>query len=260
VTDAGGEEHPHQTAPADLPKTAIVANVMASRMVNEAIRTGRLDGGAPASFICECGALGCRAMIELAAVDYEFVRAHPRHFVIVPGHAHAGDETIASTDRHLIVAKHGVAGELAQRANPRVVANQPTTYRVPTLSFAFPATAEAAPRARHWVDEFVKAYAHDADLRDRIRLAFTEAFGNAVAHAYEPARPGPVEVAADIEDGTLEVVVIDHGRGLTPSQADGLGAGLAIIARSTDSFAIRERTPTGTEVWLRFALDRPTGR
>jgi anti-sigma regulatory factor (Ser/Thr protein kinase) len=257
MTATSDEEYPDQTARPDLVATALVANVMAARMVNEAILDGRLDGGAPASFICECGALGCRAMVELATVDYELVRGNPRHFVIMPGHAHAEDEIIASTDGHVVVAKHGAAGELASRADPRVGVREPTSYRVPTLSFAFPATAEAVPRARHWVDGFINAHADDADLRDRIRLAFTEAFDNAVAHAYGSAEHGQVQVAADIEHGMLEVVVIDDGRGLTPSQADGLGAGLSIIARSTDSFAIRERVPTGTEVWLRFALGRP---
>jgi hypothetical protein len=73
VTVTSDRERPGQTAPADLLETAIVANAIAARMVNEAIRDGRLDGGAPASFICECGAVGCRAMVELAPVDYEFV-------------------------------------------------------------------------------------------------------------------------------------------------------------------------------------------
>jgi anti-sigma regulatory factor (Ser/Thr protein kinase) len=44
---------------------------------------------------------------------------------------------------------------------------------------------------------------------------------------------------------------------LPPDCAGGLGAGLSIVARSADAFAIRERSPTGTEVWLRFAIDQP---
>jgi anti-sigma regulatory factor (Ser/Thr protein kinase) len=80
-----------------------------------------------------------------------------------------------------------VAGELAQRADTRVIAHEPMSYRVPTLSVAFPVTAEAGPRARHCVDGFVKAHADDAELRGRIRLAFTEAFSNAVAHAHDSA-------------------------------------------------------------------------
>jgi transposase len=52
------------------------------------------------------------------------------------------------------------------------------------LSVAFPATAKAVPRPRHCVDGFVRAHADDAELRGRIRLAFTQAFSNAVTHAY----------------------------------------------------------------------------
>jgi anti-sigma regulatory factor (Ser/Thr protein kinase) len=258
VAVTGGEDHPERTAAPELLGAAVVANVIAARMVNEAIRDGRRDGGAPASFICECGALGCRAMVELASVDYEFVRADPRHFVVVPGHTHAQDEILATSEQHVIVAKHAVAGDVAAGASRRVVADEQASYRVPTLSFTFPAIPEAVPRARHWVDGFVKAHADNAELRGRILLAFTEAFTNAVVHAYDSAHPGPVDVAADIEADTLEIVVMDQGRGLAASQVDGLGAGLSIIVRSTDAFAIRERSPTGTEVWLRFTLGRPT--
>jgi anti-sigma regulatory factor (Ser/Thr protein kinase) len=252
VTD--DEPTPGESAPLQAVDDALVANAIAARTVNEAIRDGRLDDGAPARLICECGTLGCHALVELAPRDYESVRAHPRRFLIVPGHEAAHDEPVASADGFVIVAKHGAAAMRAERTDPRAAVRAPASYRVPTLSFVFPATAEAVPRARHWVDEFAAARAGGAELHGRIVLAFTEAFTNAVLHAYEAARPGQVEVAADVEDGTLEIVVIDQGRGLTPSKGDGLGAGLAIIARSTDAFGIRERTPTGTEVWLRFTL------
>jgi hypothetical protein len=33
-----------------------------------------------------------------------------------------------------------------------------------------------------------------------------------------------------------------------------LGAGLTLIAKTADSLAIRERTPRGIEVWMRFQL------
>jgi anti-sigma regulatory factor (Ser/Thr protein kinase) len=234
---------------------APVANVLAARRVNEAIRAGRLDGGAAASVVCECGALGCHAVVELAQADYEAARADPRRFIVVPGHQRAEDELVAAAERYAIVAKRGAAGALAADADPRATVPPPASYRVPTLSFAFPAAAEAVPRARHWIGEFVTAHTADADLRCRSELAFTEAFTNAVRHAYGPGEPGRIDVAADVEDRTLEIVVIDHGRGLTASQSHGLGAGLAIVARSADEFAVRERAPTGTEVWLRFALD-----
>jgi anti-sigma regulatory factor (Ser/Thr protein kinase) len=237
---------------------ALVANAIAARTVNEAIRDGRRDGGAGARFVCECGTLGCHAFVELTPDAYEAVRTEPHRFVTAPGHGGAHDETVARTDGYTITAKHAAAAVRARRADPRGVARAPASYRVPTLSFAFPASTEAVPRARHWVAEFVEAGTNDAQLRGRILLAFTEAFTNAVLHAYDAATPGEVLVAADIEHDTVEIIVIDQGRGLKPSRADGLGAGLSIIARSSDAFAIREGVPAGTEIWMRFAI--PQGR
>ena len=51
------------------------------------------------------------------------------------------------------------------------------------------------------------------------------------------------------------IVVIDHGEGFRAgSTQEGLGAGMRIMAQCADAFAIRERLPSGTEVWLRFDL------
>ena len=94
------------------------------------------------------------------------------------------------------------------------------------------------------------------ELQDRVACALTEALANAVLHAYPTPGLGEIHVAADIEDGALEIVVVDNGTGLraTPSDGLGVGTGLGIIASTTDAFAIRERVPQGTEVWLRFEL------
>src|SRR4051794_30181247 len=44
-------------------------------------------------------------------------------------------------------------------------------------------------------------------------LVVTEAVTNVVVHAYEPGVAGGVDVIADIKDGALEVLVVDHGLG-----------------------------------------------
>ena len=62
-------------------------------------------------------------------------------------------------------------------------------------------------------------------------------------------RDDDIRVTADVDDGTLEIVVVDHGVGLRADARDrGLGAGLKIIAECADAFAIRERVPDGVEV------------
>jgi anti-sigma regulatory factor (Ser/Thr protein kinase) len=94
------------------------------------------------------------------------------------------------------------------------------------------------------------------ELQDRVGSAVTEALANAVLHAYAAPDVGRIDIAADIEDGALEIVVVDDGAGLRASSSDyrGAGMGFGIIASTADAFAIRERVPQGTEVWLRFEL------
>jgi anti-sigma regulatory factor (Ser/Thr protein kinase) len=125
---------------------------------------------------------------------------------------------------------------------------------VPVISFALPARPLSVRTARRWLRAFAGEHGGDRELQDRIAIALSEAVANAALHAYTELPPGPVHITADIEDGTLEIVVADDGGGLTASPSDEIaaGLGLSLIARSTDGFAIRERATGGTEVWMRF--------
>jgi anti-sigma regulatory factor (Ser/Thr protein kinase) len=127
---------------------------------------------------------------------------------------------------------------------------------VPVIAFALPARPLSARTARRWLRAFAGEHGGDRELQDRIATALTEAVGNAVLHAYTELPPGPVHITADIEDGTLEIVVADDGDGLAASPSDDVaaGLGLSLVARSTDCFAIRERAAGGTELWMRFRL------
>jgi stage II sporulation protein AB (anti-sigma F factor) len=127
-------------------------------------------------------------------------------------------------------------------------------YAVPLVTFALPAEARSVGTARRWMRAFASEHGGGPELQDRVASALTEAVANAVLHAYDV--PGQVEVAADIEDASLEIVVLDDGSGLraSPSDRQSMGMGFGIIASTTDAFAIRERVPQGTEVWLRFEL------
>jgi anti-sigma regulatory factor (Ser/Thr protein kinase) len=104
---------------------------------------------------------------------------------------------------------------------------------------------------------FAQEHVTDAAVIDRVALAFTEAFTNAVRHAYEgpDLRGDDIRVSADVEDDSLEIVVVDQGDGFQPGRGrPGLGLGLTIIAECADAVSIRERVPSGTEVWMRFVL------
>ena len=87
-----------------------------------------------------------------------------------------------------------------------------------------------------------------------IGLAVGEAVTNAVVHGYDGAG-GEVRVEVDFEEGEIEVVVADGGRGFTTTPTEGLGLGLAFVRAGATAFEVRDRTHGGVEVWMRFALE-----
>ncbi|MDQ3865798.1 MAG: ATP-binding protein, partial [Actinomycetota bacterium] len=75
------------------------------------------------------------------------------------------------------------------------------------------------------VQEATRAGA-DEGMRERVRLAVSEAVTNVVMHAYrESPAPGEAHVVVRRGYGTFSVMVRDHGIGLRP-RADSPGAGL----------------------------------
>lgn len=130
---------------------------------------------------------------------------------------------------------------------------------VPHLRLHLPAVSGNVPLARHAIVAFAASQGATDELQGTIGLAITEAVANVVVHAYRD-RSDPatvtVEADADPDDGDLQIVVADDGLGLSSRyESDGLGMGLGIIADLADDFAIRDRRPRGTEVFMRFALD-----
>jgi hypothetical protein len=106
----------------DVGREEVVAgNEAMHRRVNEAIERGRWPGDAQAtSFRCECARRGCSLLIELTHQQYEEVRAHPRRFIVVPGHEEEAVEDVVETHPgYLVVEKRGQAGRLADVTDPR---------------------------------------------------------------------------------------------------------------------------------------------
>ena len=104
---------------APLSDERIAHNETVSRSVNEAIEAGRSTRDGRSPFICECGQLGCNAVVEMTLAEYEAVRAYPRRFVLVPGHDAHFDEVIADVGGYEVVVKHGAPGRLAEATDPR---------------------------------------------------------------------------------------------------------------------------------------------
>ena len=99
----------------------IAANEARFRQVNEAISRGQYPGDVDAiGFRCECALLGCNQLIEITLSAYERVRAHPRRFVVVPGHQRDEIERVVeSGPAYAVVEKTDAAGELAEATDPR---------------------------------------------------------------------------------------------------------------------------------------------
>ncbi len=98
------------------------ANESTIRDVNEGIERGQWPGeeDSPVGFRCECARLGCNQLIELTVRDYEEIRAHPRRFVVVPGHEYSDVENVVEArPGYLIVEKRDQAGQVAERHDPR---------------------------------------------------------------------------------------------------------------------------------------------
>jgi serine/threonine-protein kinase RsbW len=92
------------------------------------------------------------------------------------------------------------------------------------------------------------------ELND-ISTAVSEACNNVVIHAYAGAE-GPLEVEVFAAGEPLEVIVRDHGAGITPHERDPEetvgGIGLPVIRALSDTATFRDLDGGGTEVRMAF--------
>jgi hypothetical protein len=75
-------------------------------------------------FICECAHKECPERLEMTVAEYEAVRRVPTHFAVAEGHELPDVERVVNrTSRYNVVAKFGVAGDLAMELDPRTPSN-----------------------------------------------------------------------------------------------------------------------------------------
>ena len=126
---------------------------------------------------------------------------------------------------------------------------------VPLINGEVPALPEQVVMVRHAISAFAAQNGASGRVLAHISLAVSEGLTNVVHHAYRPGEEGRIEYAADVEDGTLEIVIADEGEGIRPGTSDGHGLGLQLVAGMSADFEIRQRLPRGTELWMSFLLD-----
>jgi len=92
------------------------------REINERIEAGTWISSPSErmAFACECAALRCNVLVELTVSEYEAVRAHPRRFLLAPGHELPAVETVVhGGERYVVVEKRGDAAKAAEASDPR---------------------------------------------------------------------------------------------------------------------------------------------
>ena len=131
-----------------------------------------------------------------------------------------------------------------------------------TVTLLIPARTEYLILARLTLAGISRATPIDESTLADLKLAVTEACGNAVRHA-APSDRSLVRVDFGVEDGAIEIRVEDEGPGMGARPAseeprDELaetGMGLAIIRALVDDFEIRDgESGRGTVVRMRKRL------
>lgn len=115
-----------------------------------------------------------------------------------------------------------------------------------------PAEPETVTAFRHRAAAFAAEQGAGPDLVNDIALAVSEAVTNAVKYAYG-SEAGRVELSTSVEEGWLTLRIADRGAGFGAGSSDGLGLGLATIARLCDDLKILQEG-LGTQVLMRFVL------
>lgn len=112
-------------------------------------------------------------------------------------------------------------------------------------------------RARDCVTAVAVAHGASAAQCHAIALAVSEAVANAIVHAYAGAGGGIIELRTWVDERRLVALVRDDGVGMGHAPAsDGLGLGLALIARLSDHLEVESLSATtGTRVQMTFSID-----
>ncbi len=112
------------------------------------------------------------------------------------------------------------------------------------VRLSFPAKADYLLLARLALAGIARDVPMEEELLADLKLAVTEACGNAVRHAY-PDGVGDVSVCYRVSGETLEVIVEDQGAGIAadahavkPTAAPDSGMGMSIIRTVVDELVV----------------------
>ena len=119
------------------------------------------------------------------------------------------------------------------------------------LDLELPAAPESVAEARHAAARMARE--HGVGELD-VKIAVSEAVGNAVVHAYRETEPGTIRVHGRVAGDKLVFEVSDRGVGMSPHPgARGLSLGIPLIAKVAHDLRI-EGGSGGTTVRFSFPL------
>jgi hypothetical protein len=97
-------------------------NEAAFRLANETLEAKASEfgfGEERTPYLCECEDEACTEVIRLTRKEYEAVRAHPKRFVMAPGHQKAGERVLREEPGFTVIEKQGEEGHLVAEEDPR---------------------------------------------------------------------------------------------------------------------------------------------
>ena len=113
------------------------------------------------------------------------------------------------------------------------------------------ADPESVAEARHVAAELARRVG--ADEAD-VKIAVSEAVGNAVLHAYRGRDRGAIRLSGAVERGKLRFAISDDGVGMSPNLGSpGLHLGIPLIGKVADDLRIEADTG-GTTISFSFPL------
>lgn len=120
-----------------------------------------------------------------------------------------------------------------------------------SLELELPALPESVAEARHAAARLARHYgAEEAD----VKIAVSEAVGNAVLHAYRDSATGTVRVRGALVRGKLVFVVADAGVGMSPNpDSPGLHLGIPLIGKVAEDMRI-DAGANGTSISFSFPV------
>ena len=120
-----------------------------------------------------------------------------------------------------------------------------------SLDLELPAEPESVAEARHAAARLARH--HGAEEAD-VKIAVSEAVGNAVLHAYRDRDSGTVVVKGSLIRGRLVFVITDTGVGMSPNMnSPGLHLGIPLIGKVAEDMRI-DAGSGGTSISFSFPV------